>query len=91
MDAGGATKVLSWRCALCRMRTDVKLFGLALCGICRDQIQDFAWASMIQGTLVAVGIIGGFQVLIEEVLLLLILVLVKHRLPGFFDRFERRA
>ena len=79
------------RCLFCHMPTGVRLFRIPLCGICRDQLQDFVWASGIQGGLVGVGLIGGVQFLVEEVLLFGVLVLVKHRLPSIFDRFVRNA
>lgn len=81
----------SWHCLFCRMQTDVQLFRVPLCPICRDQVQDFVWVSAIQGLLVFAGLISGFQFLVEEVLLFGVLVLVKHRLPSIFDRFVRRA
>lgn len=80
-----------WRCLFCRMRTGVSLFRIPVCGICRDQVQDFVWVSAIQASLVMVGFIGGLQFAVEEVLLFGILVLVKHRLPSTFDRFVRKA
>ncbi len=80
-----------WRCLFCRMHTGVRLLRIPLCHICRDQLQDFVWASAIQGSLAAVGLLSGVQFLVEEVLLFGVLVLVKHRLPSIFDRFIRRA
>lgn len=47
--------------------------------------------SGIQGALVAVGLIGGLQFVVEELLLFGVLVLVKHRLPSIFDRFIQRV
>jgi hypothetical protein len=82
---------LPWRCLFCRMRTSVKLFRIPVCPICRDQLQDFVWVSAIQGSLVAVGFIGGLQFAVEEVLLFGVLVLVKHRLPSLFDRFVQSS
>ncbi len=79
-----------WRCLFCHMQADVKLFGVPVCGICRDQLQDFVLASGIQGALVVAGLLGGLQFLIEEVLLFAVLVLIKHRMPSMFDRFLRR-
>jgi len=80
-----------WRCLFCRMNTGVRLFAIPVCGICRDQLQDFIWVSLIQGSLVAAGFISGLQFAVEEVLLFGILVLVKHRVPRIFDRFIRSA
>jgi hypothetical protein len=73
------------------MPTGVRLFRIPVCAICRDQLQDFVWVSVLQGSLVLAGVLGGFQFAIEEVLLFGILVLVKHRLPSFFDRFTEGA
>lgn len=80
-----------WRCLFCRMPTGTRLFGVPLCPICRDQVQDFVWVSGIQGSLAAAGFISGLQFAIEEALLFGVLVLIKHRLPSFFDRFVRSA
>jgi hypothetical protein len=80
-----------WRCPFCRMRTGTRLFGIPVCHICRDQIQDFVWVSAIQGSLVAAGFISGLQFAVEEVLLFGVLVLVKHRLPTIFERFVQKA
>ena len=86
-----AIETQPWRCLFCRMHTGVRLFRVPVCHICRDQLQDFVWASGVQGALAAVGLLGGVQVLAEEVLLFGVLVLVKHRLPSIFDRFTRSA
>jgi hypothetical protein len=80
-----------WRCFFCRMQTGVQMFGMPLCGICRDQVQDFVWVSGILGSLVVVGVLDGIQFLVEEVLLFGVLVLVKHRVAWIFDRFIRTA
>lgn len=80
-----------WRCLFCRMHTAVRLFRIPVCDICRDQLQDFVWASGIQRGLVVVGLLGGFQFLVEELFLFAVLVLVKHRLPSIFDRFVRNG
>jgi hypothetical protein len=80
-----------WRCSFCRMHTGVKLFGIPVCQICQDQVQDFVLVSGILGALVASGFLSGLQFAVEEVLLFGVLVLVKHRLPRIFDRFLRKA
>ena len=36
-----------WHCLFCRMRTGVRLFRIPVCGICRDQLQDFVWVSLV--------------------------------------------
>lgn len=89
--ADDAIKTQPWRCLFCRMHTGVRLVRIPVCSICRDQLQDFVWASGIQGALVAVGLIGGVQFVVEELLLFGVLVLVKHRLPSIFDRFVQGA
>lgn len=85
------TESRPWRCLFCRMQTSTRLFRIAVCSICQDQVQDFLWVSALQGTLVAIGFISGLQFIVEEVLLFGVLVVVKHRLPGVFERFVRRA
>ncbi len=80
-----------WRCLFCRMLTGIRLFRVPVCPICRDQLQDFVWVSVLQGSLVLAGFISGLQFVVEEVLLFGVLVLVKHRLPSIFDRFIQSA
>ena len=80
-----------WRCLFCRMRTGVKLFTIPVCQICQDQVQDFVLVSGILGALVAAGFISGLQFAVEELLFFGVLVLIKHRLPGIFDRFVQKA
>lgn len=80
-----------WRCLFCRMPTGVRLFRLPVCHICHDQVQDFVWASAIQGVLVTVGVLGGLQFLAEELFLFGVLVVIKHRLPSILDRFVDSA
>jgi hypothetical protein len=73
------------------MRTGVRLFRIPVCAICRDQLQDFVWVSLVLMALVPTGFISGTQFVVEEVLLFGVLVLVKHRLPRVFDRFTQQA
>jgi len=80
-----------WRCRFCRMSTGIRLFGIPVCPICQDQLQDFVWVSLIQGVCALIGWVNGIQFLVEEVALFGVLVLVKHRLPSVFDRFVRRG
>jgi hypothetical protein len=80
-----------WNCLFCRMRTGVRLFRIPVCPICRDQLQDFVWVSLVLLALVPTGFISGTQFVVEEVLLFAVLVLVKHRLPRVFDRFTEHA
>ena len=76
-----------WRCLFCRMHTGVRLFRIPVCDICRDQLQDFVWVTVLQTVLVLVGFTTVAQFIVEEVLLFVILVLVKHQLPNLFDRY----
>ena len=73
------------------MRTSVRLFRIPLCAICRDQLQDFVWVSLVLLALVPTGFISGTQFVVEELLVFGVLVLVKHRLPSIFDRFTQQA
>ena len=82
------------RCLFCRMHTGIQLFRVPLCGICHDQAQDFLWVSLVLVALLPTGFISGLQFAIEKALLfvvLVVLVLVKHRLPRVFEPFTRRA
>jgi len=85
------TALQPWRCLFCHMQTGVKLFQIPVCPICRDQFQDFILVSGLLGVLVAAGFISGLQFAVEEILIFGVLVLVKHRIPGIFDRFLHRA
>lgn len=80
-----------WRCRFCRMSTGTRLFGIPVCSICQDQLQDFVWVSLVQGVCVLIGWVNGIQFLVEEVALFGVLVLVKHRLPSVFEPFVRRG
>ncbi len=73
------------------MSTGVRLFRLPVCDICCDQVQDFVWVSVTLLGLVLAGFISGMQFFIEEVLVFVVLVVVKHRLLSFFEPFTRRA
>jgi hypothetical protein len=57
-----------------------------VCPICRDQLYDFVWVSGIQTFFWLVGAINGLFFVIDEILLFIALVLVKHRLPAPWDR-----
>ena len=54
-------------------------------------MQDFVWVSVVLLALVPTGFISGTQFVVEELLLFGVLVLVKHRIPGIFDRFTQHA
>ena len=80
-----------WSCLFCRMRTGVRLVRIPLCQICHDQVQDFFWVSLVLIALLPTGFISGLQFVVEEVLLFVVLVVVKHQLPSVFEPFTRRA
>jgi len=71
----------SSKCLFCRMSTTIKLLAVPLCSICRDQIYDFFWVTLVQLSMWAVGAINGYMFVAEEVLLFIVLVIVKHRIP----------
>ena len=73
------------RCWFCFMRTSMHWMGIPLCSICRDQLYDFVWVSVVQTIVWVVGGIGGLYFIIDEVLLFLVLVVVKHRIPAPWD------
>jgi hypothetical protein len=68
------------RCLFCGMSSSIRFLRLPMCGICRDQAYDFLWASGVQASLVAAGLLSGLTFVVEEVLLFTVLVVVKHRL-----------
>lgn len=74
------------RCLFCHMETDLRLYRLWTCAICRDQLYDFAWATVVQAIVVFVFSLGGIFFLVEEVLLFTVLVFVKHRVPPPWER-----
>ena len=77
---------VSGKCLFCRMTTSFKLGWVSLCSICRDQVYDFAWVTIVQLCMLLTGAISGMMFLIEEVLLFFVLVIVKHRIPAPWDR-----
>ena len=68
-------------CLFCRMDTSFRLLRIPLCTICRDQVYDFAWVTIVQLVVWLSGGIDGYTFVIEEVLLFIVLVIVKHRIP----------
>ena len=72
---------MSSRCLFCRMQTSFRLLRVPLCDICRDQVYDFAWVTLVQLAVLLAGGISGYMFLVEEVLLFTVLVIVKHRVP----------
>lgn len=87
MDSAGAAPPA--RCVFCRMATLHRFLRLAMCPICRDQSYDFLWVSGVQTLLYALGAMGGAFFLIDEVLLFVVLVLVRHRIPPPWQRRAR--
>jgi len=79
-------KVPSSKCVFCRMSTTFKLLAVPLCSICRDQIYDFFWVTLVQITLLVSGAINGYMFVIEEILLFIVLVIVKHHIPAPWDK-----
>lgn len=61
------------------MSTSFRYWGIALCSICRDQLYDFAWVSVVQVVVWLFGVIDGYMFVIEEILLFVVLVIVKHQ------------
>ncbi len=80
MTMGEGTETTSRRCPFCRMPSQIRFLHVPMCGICRDQSYDFLWASAVQASLVALGLISGLTFVLEEVLLFSVLVVVKHRI-----------
>ena len=69
------------KCLFCRMNTTIRFLRLNVCAICRDQVYDFLWVSVVQVIVNVVFQLGGLVFIVEEVLLFAVLVVVKHRLP----------
>lgn len=63
------------------MDTSFRLLRVPLCNICRDQVYDFVWVTLVQLVVWLSGGIDGYTFVIEEVLLFIVLVIVKHRIP----------
>ena len=69
------------RCWFCLMQTSIRWLGIPLCPICRDQLYDFFWVSVVQALFWAFGWISGWFFVVDEVALFIVLVVVKHRVP----------
>ena len=74
------------RCWFCRMPDPHHWLGIRLCGICRDQMYDFFWVSVVQTVVWLLGGIDGLFFVIDECLLFFVLIIVKHRVPAPWDR-----
>ncbi len=70
------------RCLFCRMRNPVRWLGIPVCHICRDQLYDFLWVSLVQTIVWLLGGISGLFFVIDELLLFFVLIIVKHRVPS---------
>ncbi len=69
------------KCLLCRMNTTLHFLLLNVCEICRDQVYDFLWVSGVQALVTVTFDLGGLVFLVQEILLFLVLIIVKHRFP----------
>ena len=74
------------RCWFCRMSNPHRWVGMPVCGICRDQLYDFFWVSLVQTIIWLLGGIDALFFVIDEILLFFVLVFVKHRVPAPWDR-----
>ena len=74
------------RCPFCRMPTELRFARIPTCAICRDQLYDFVWVSVVQAIVVVAFGLGGVFFLVEEILLFAALVFVKHRIPPPWER-----
>ncbi len=70
-----------FRCWFCRMPSPHRWLGIPVCGICRDQLYDFFWVSVVQTVVWLLGGIDGLFFVIDECLLFFVLIFVKHWVP----------
>ncbi len=68
------------------MQTPLRRLCNPVCPICRDQLYDFFWVSIVQTIVPLLGGIDGLFFVIDEILLFLVLVVVKHRLPAPWEQ-----
>ena len=68
-------------CWFCWMQTPLHWLKIPVCPICRDQLYDFLWVSAVQSIVWLLGGIDGWFFILDEILLFIVLVLVKHRAP----------
>jgi len=64
------------------METSLRWLRIPVCPICRDQLYDFLWVSVVQTIVWFFGGISGWFFVVDEVLLFIVLVIVKHRVPS---------
>ena len=81
-------RVSTTRCWFCFMQSSLRWLGIPICPICRDQLYDFMWVSVVQTIVWLLGGIDGWFFVIDEILLFLVLVVVNHRLSAPWE--ERR-
>ena len=74
------------RCVFCRMSTTLRFLRLNVCEICRDQVYDFLWVSGVQALVTLAFDLCGMVFLVQEILLFLVLIVVKHRFPPPWQR-----
>ena len=74
------------RCVFCRMSTTLRFLRLKVCEICRDQVYDFLGVSGVLALVTLAFDLGGMVFLVQEVLLFLVLIVVKHRFPPPWQR-----
>ena len=77
------------KCLFCRMNTTLRFLRLNVCEICRDQVYDFLWVSVVQAIVTVVFALGGLFFIMEEVLLFAVLIIVKHRFPPSWQEEHR--
>ncbi len=75
----------SLRCWFCRMTNPYRWLGMPVCHICRDQLYDFLWVSLVQTVVWILGGINGLFFVIDEILLFFVLIVIKHRVPLPWD------
>ena len=75
------SEAIERRCLFCRMREAEPFLRMPMCPICRDQFYDFLWASAVNVLVAVPAGLSSRWFVIEEALLFVVLVLVKHRLP----------
>lgn len=70
----------------CFTRTSMRWLGIPLGPICRDQLYDFLSVSVVQAMAWMFGGIDGLFFVIDEILLFLVLVVIKHRIPAPWEK-----
>ena len=75
-----------FRCWFCRMPDPHRLLRVPVCGICRDQLYDFFWVTVVQTVVWLFGGMDGLFFVINECLLFFVLIFVKHWVPAPWDR-----